>query len=50
MRRGLNKWKGKFISMTARLCLIKLVLSVLSLILLSLYKIPIMVMKEIVRL
>jgi len=50
VRRRLSKWKGKSISMAGRLCLIKSVLSSLPLFYLSLFKILIMVMKEIMRL
>jgi len=50
LRRRLRKWKGKFISMTGRLCLIKSMLFALPLFFLSLYKMLVMVMKEIVRL
>ena len=50
VRKRLSKWKCKFISMASRLYLIKLVLFALPLFFLSLYKIPVMVKKEIVRL
>ncbi|XP_068466646.1 uncharacterized protein [Phaseolus vulgaris] len=50
VRRRLGKWKGKFISMAGRLCLIKSVLSALSLFYMSLYKMPVTVANEIVRL
>jgi len=50
MRNKFGRWKGKFISMAGRKCLIKLVLSSLPLFHLSLYRMPIMVMKEIMKL
>jgi len=50
VRRRLGRWKGKFISMAGRLCLIKSVLSALPLFYMSLYKMPVTVAKEIVRL
>ena len=50
VRRRLGRWKGKFISMSGRLCLIKSVLSTLPLFYMSLYKMPVTVAKEIVRL
>jgi len=50
VRKRLSKWKGKFISMADRFCLIKSALSALSLYYLSLYKTSVMVMKDIVRL
>ena len=50
VRKRLSRWKGKFISMASRLCLINSVLSALPLFFLSLYKILVMVKKEIVRL
>ena len=50
VRNRLSRWKGKFISMAGRLCLIKSLLSALPLFYLSLYKMSAIVMKEIVRL
>jgi len=50
VRRRLGRWKGKFISMAGRLYLIKSVLSALPLFYMSLYKMPLMVANEIVRL
>jgi len=50
VRKRLSKWKGKFISMAGKLCLIKSVLSALPLFYLSLYKMSVLVSKEIVKL
>jgi len=50
VRKRLSRWKGKFISIAGRLCLIKSVLSALPLFFLSLYKMLVVVMKELVRL
>jgi len=50
LKRRLSKWKGKFILMAGRLCLIKSVLSALPLFFLSLFKMSAMVMKDIERL
>jgi len=50
VRKRLGRWKNKFISMTGRLCLIKSMLSSLPLFYLSLYKIVVMVAKEVERL
>jgi len=50
VRSRLGRWKGKFISMTDCLCLIKLVLSSLPLFYLSIYKMSSVVVKEVERL
>ena len=50
VRNKLGRWKGKFISMVVRLCLINFVLSSLPLFYLSLYKISAMVVKEVPKL
>ena len=50
IKRRLGKWKGRFISMAGRICLIKSVLSSISLLYLSLFKIPSNVLKKIVSL
>ena len=50
MRNRLGRWKGKFVSMTCRICLIKSMLSSLPLFHLSLYRMPVIVTKEIVKL
>jgi len=44
----LNKWKGRFISMAGRICLIKSVFSSISLFYLSLFKMFSTVLKKIV--
>jgi len=46
----LDRWKGKFISMVVRICLIKFVLSYILLFYVSLYKMSSLVLKEIVKL
>jgi len=46
----LSRWKGKFIFMARKLYLIKLLLSALPMFYLSLYKISVMVLREIMRL
>ena len=46
----LSTWKGRFISMAGRICLVKSVLSSISLFFLSLFKMPSMVVKKIVTL
>jgi len=50
VRGRLGRWKGKFISMAGRLCLIKSVLSALPLFYMSLYKMSVTVANEIVSL
>ena len=49
MRKILGRWKGKYICMVSRLCLIKSVLSSLPLFYMSLYKMSAMVVKEMVK-
>ena len=46
----LSKWKGRFISMARRICLIKCVLSFIPMFYLSLFNIPSTVLKKIVSL
>ena len=46
----LGRWKGRFISMAGRICLIKFVISTIHLFYLSLFKIPSDVVKKIVKL
>ena len=50
VRNKLERWKGKFISMAGRLCLIKLVLSSLPLFYMLLYKMSTVVIKEMEKL
>ena len=50
MRNRLGRWNDKFVSTAGRICLIKSVLSSLPLFHLSLYRMPIMVTKKIVKL
>ena len=45
----LNRWKGKCLSMAGRICLIKSVLSSISLFFMSLFKLPIGVVDKLVR-
>jgi len=47
VKNKLGRWKGKFISMVDRLCLIKSMLSSLPLFYLSLYKMSAMAAKEV---
>ena len=49
VRNRLGRWKDKFISMIGRLCLIKFVLSSLPLFYLSMYKMLVIVVKEVVK-
>ena len=49
IKERLGRWKGRFISMAGRICLIKSVLSVIPLFYMSLFKIPAIVMKKIVK-
>jgi len=50
VKKRLGRWKGRFISMARRICLIKSVLSSIPLFYLSLFKIPSIVLKKIVSL
>ncbi|XP_068486473.1 uncharacterized mitochondrial protein AtMg00310-like [Phaseolus vulgaris] len=50
VKKRLGRWKGRFISMAGRICLIKSVLSSIPLFYLSLFKIPSIVLKKIVSL
>jgi len=49
IKERLGRWKGRFISMAGRICLIKYVLSAIPLFYMSLFKIPAIVMKKIVK-
>jgi len=49
LKSRLNVWKGRFLSMVGRLCLIKSVLSAIPLFYLSLFKPPEVVCKSIIR-
>ena len=46
----LGRWKGRFISMAKRICLIKSVIYAIPLFYLSMFKIPSVVVKKIVKL
>ena len=46
----LGRWKGRFLSLAGRICLIKSILSSIPLFYVSLYKVPSLVLKEIVKL
>ena len=50
LRSRLSRWKGRFLSMVERICLIKSILSSIPLFYMSLFKIPFAVANEIVRL
>ena len=49
LKSRLSRWKGRFLSMAGRICLIKLVLSSIPLFYLSLLKMSSTVVNEIVR-
>jgi len=49
IRSRLSQWKGKMLSMTGRICLIKSVINALSLFYFSFYKAPIVVCNQIRR-
>ena len=49
VKRRLSRWKGRLLPMAGRICLIKSVLSSISLFYLSLFKMPCVVANEIVR-
>jgi len=49
LKSRLSRWKCRLLSLVRRICLIKFVLSSIPLFYMSLYKLPIVVLKEIVR-
>jgi len=49
LKRRLSRWKGRFLSLARRICLIKSVMSSIPLFYLSLFKIPVMVANELVE-
>ena len=49
MKKRLSRWKGRFLSLAGRICLIKLALSTLPLSYLSLFKMLVVVAKELVK-
>ena len=50
IKRRLGKWKGRFISMAGKICLIKFMLSFIPLLYLSLFRLPSIMLKKIVSL
>ena len=50
IKNSLGRWMGRSISMSGRICLIKSVLSAIPLFYLSLFKIPSVMVKKIVKL
>ena len=50
MKTKLDRWKGRFISMSGRICLIIFVLSTIPLFYISMFKLPSVVLKKIVKL
>ena len=49
IRRRLSRWKGKFMSLVGRVCLIKSVLTATQLFLLSIFKMPKEVREQIIQ-
>jgi len=49
LKTRLGRWKSRILSLARRICLIRFVLSSIPLFYLSLYKVPIVVLKELER-
>jgi len=49
MKKILSRWKGRFLSLASRICLIKSVLSIIPLFYLSLFKMSVVVANELVK-